>query len=129
MKWQLPMPFIDVYIDVYYDVKVKSYHGLLRRNTTLASPLPLRSALTWSTGPPALQNIRNPRVLTRLLPHVLAGPKVNYSRLCKHIVKIDLGTLISSYKYTLKQGESSETLPVLINIDLGHLRSQVMIIT
>ena len=79
MKWQLPMPFIDVYIDVYYDVKVKSYHGLLRRNTTLA----------------ILQNIRNPRVLTRLLPHVLAGPKVNYSRLCKHIVKIDLLTLIS----------------------------------
>ena len=34
-----------------------------------------------------------------------------------------------SYKYTSKQGESSETLPVLINIDLGHLRSQVMIIT
>ena len=35
---------------------------------------------------------------TRLLPHVVVGLKVYNSRLCEHIVNIDLSTLIS-FKY------------------------------
>ena len=63
------------------DVKDKRYHGSLR----------------CKTAPAILHDIRNPLAKSPLLPHVVAGPKVNYLRLCKHIVKIDLLTLISSY--------------------------------
>ena len=40
----------------------------------------------------------------------MAGPKVNYSRLCKHIVKIDLLTLIAYYGNIASVGEAKNVI-------------------